>query len=64
MLTEFFAFLARPEDYRAVWRDGELTVEALADIERQNAGAAPTADFAKDWQPPLPDARDGLSAIA
>lgn len=34
MLTEVIAFLAHPEDYRAIWRDGELTIEAIAATER------------------------------
>jgi len=29
MLFDVFAFLAHPEQFRAQWRDGELTIERL-----------------------------------
>jgi hypothetical protein len=64
MLTELIAFLARPEDYRAIWRDGELTIEALADVERQEACSEPKTDIDDVWKRPARDARDGLTAVA
>lgn len=31
MLSEFTDFLAHPEEYRMVWRDGELYIEPIID---------------------------------
>lgn len=40
MLYELFAMLESPESYRAIWRDGELTIERIpVEDDRSDLGA-------------------------
>lgn len=62
MFMEVIAFLARPEDYRAIWHDGELTIESQTTDQDQERAAMPMGN--ETQQRPLAPAvgHDALAA--
>lgn len=64
MFTEVIAFLARPEDYRAIWRDGELTIEALPATEPSEERATAPLRSETPQRTPSPAVEHGTLAAA